>query len=62
VPGDGNPLIAAVERGDRSLVELLLRAGADPHAYVPGDETAVTRAVEKGRLDLLKLMIPGTQG
>lgn len=55
--GDGTPLIVAVRRDNRDMMELLLEKGADPDGYVSGDGTALVVAAQRGNIDAARYLI-----
>jgi ankyrin repeat protein len=57
VEGDGNPLIAASQRGALDVVRYLLDRGADINAIVPGDENALINASANGHLPVVQLLV-----
>jgi beta-lactamase regulating signal transducer with metallopeptidase domain len=57
VPGDGNPLMAAVRRGRLETLVALLDRGADPNVTVRGDGTALIVAAQRGRADMAKTLL-----
>jgi ankyrin repeat protein len=56
-PGDGNPLIAAAQRGHLRMAQMLADRGANVNGYVEGDETPLMAAAEQGKLDVAKFLV-----
>ncbi|HYP13258.1 MAG TPA: ankyrin repeat domain-containing protein [Bryobacteraceae bacterium] len=51
------PLSLACTNGSGPMVELLLKAGADPNATLPGGETALMTAARTGKLEPVKALL-----
>ena len=51
------PLSLACTNGNAAMVELLLKAGADPNTALPGGETALMTAARTGKVDAVKALL-----
>ena len=51
------PLSLACTNGNGAMVELLLKAGADPNTALPGGETALMTAARTGKVDAVKALL-----
>ena len=48
------PLSLACTNGNGAMIELLLKAGADPNAALPGGETPLMTASRTGKVEAVK--------
>lgn len=55
-PAVGRPLIIAISRGDRVIVERLLRFGADKNRFHPGRGTRRAIALAQKQLEIAELL------
>jgi ankyrin repeat protein len=51
------PLSVACTNGNGALVELLLKAGADPNTAIPGGETPLMTASRTGKVEAVRALI-----
>jgi uncharacterized protein len=51
------PLSLACLNGNATMIEALLKAGADPNSGLPGEETALMTASRTGKVDAVKILI-----
>ncbi|MDQ1471007.1 MAG: uncharacterized protein QOJ99_2487 [Bryobacterales bacterium] len=51
------PLSIACTNGNGAMVELLLKAGADPNTVLPGGETVLMTAWRTGRVEAVNALI-----
>ena len=51
------PLSLACTNGNGAMVELLLKAGADPNTALPGGETALMTAARTGKVEAVKALL-----
>ena len=51
------PLSLACTNGNGAIVELLLKAGADPNTTLPGGETALMTAARTGKIEAIKALL-----
>jgi ankyrin repeat protein len=53
------PLSLACTNGNGAMVELFLKAGADPNTVVPGGETVLMTAARTGKVQAVKALLSG---
>lgn len=51
------PILAAVEMGEKEMVRLLLKKGADLNLRCANGDTVLSRCAERGREDIAKLFL-----